>query len=74
MEDIKRKCNPMVDLSKFTSNKKILNKIVTQNYNQFLTKVSFFFFNIYNLRCSFQRNRWAIFLTNRKSSWKIVLN
>ena len=28
MKDIKRKCNPMRDVSKFTFNKKILNKIV----------------------------------------------
>ena len=30
---IKRRCNSMVDLSKFTSNKKILSKIVTLDYN-----------------------------------------
>ena len=29
MENIKRKYNPMVDLSKFTSNKKILSKVAT---------------------------------------------
>ena len=28
MDDIRRRCNPMVDLSKFTSNKKILSKVV----------------------------------------------
>ena len=28
MEDIRRKCNQMVDLSKFTSNKMILSKVV----------------------------------------------
>ena len=28
MEDIRRKCNPMVNLSQFTSNKKILNGII----------------------------------------------
>ena len=33
--DIKRKCNPMVDLSKFISDKKILGKVVPLNYNQF---------------------------------------
>ena len=27
MEDIKRRCNSMVDLSKFISNKKILSKV-----------------------------------------------
>ena len=35
MKDIKRKCNPMVDLLKFTFNKKIMNKIVTLDNNQF---------------------------------------
>ena len=29
MKDIKRKCNPMMDLLKFTSFKKIINKVVT---------------------------------------------
>ena len=29
MEDIKRKCNPMVSLSKFTSNKRILSGVGT---------------------------------------------
>ena len=33
-EDIRRKCNPMVDLSKFTSNKKILSNVVILDYNQ----------------------------------------
>ena len=28
MKDIRRKCNPTVDLSKFISNKKILNKVI----------------------------------------------
>ena len=32
MKDIRRKYNPIVDLSKFTSNKKILNKIVVIDY------------------------------------------
>ena len=36
MEDI-RICNPMVDLSKFISNKKILSKFVTLDYNYFFT-------------------------------------
>ena len=43
MGDIKRRCNPTVDLSKFKSNKKILNKVVerkkkawkkSSNFNQ----------------------------------------
>ena len=29
MKDIRRKCNSMVDLSKFTSNKKILSNVIT---------------------------------------------
>ena len=33
-EDIKRKCNWMVDLSKFISNKKILNGVVALAYNE----------------------------------------
>ena len=32
MKDIRRRCNKMVDLSKFTTNKKILSKVY---YNQF---------------------------------------
>ena len=35
IENIRKKCNPMVDLSKFTFNKKILNKVVALGYNQF---------------------------------------
>ena len=34
MENIKRKSNPMVDLLKFTFNKKILNKVVALDNNQ----------------------------------------
>ena len=43
MGDIRRRCNPIVDLSKFKSNKKILNKVVerekkawkkSSNFNQ----------------------------------------
>ena len=33
MKDIRRRCNLMVDLLKFTSNKKILSKIVVLDYN-----------------------------------------
>mgnify|MGYP003764434317 CR=1 FL=1 len=42
MEDIKRKCNPTVDLSKFTSNKKILSKVVALGWlgtTNFVTKL-----------------------------------
>ena len=35
MEDLKRKCNPIIDLSKFTTNKKILSKVVDLGYIQF---------------------------------------
>ena len=35
MENIRKIYNSMADLSKFTSNKKILNKIVILDYNQF---------------------------------------
>ena len=33
MKDIRRKCNQMIDLSKFTSNKKKLSGIVDLDYN-----------------------------------------
>jgi len=35
MENIKRKCNPTVNLSKFTSNKNTLSKVIVLNYNKF---------------------------------------
>ena len=35
MEDIKRRNNPMMDLSKFTFNQKIFSKVVALGYNQF---------------------------------------
>ena len=34
IEDIRKKCNPMIDLSKFTSNKKILSGVAALIYNQ----------------------------------------
>ena len=34
MENIRRKYNLTVDLSNFTSNKKILNKVVVLDYNK----------------------------------------
>ena len=34
MEDIRNKCNLMVDLSKFKSNKKILSEVVVLGYNE----------------------------------------
>ena len=33
MKDIRRKCKPIVDLLKFTSNKKILSKVIVLRYN-----------------------------------------
>ena len=33
MKNIRKKYNSMIDLSKFTSNKKILSKIVVIDYN-----------------------------------------
>ena len=35
MENIRRKSNRMVNLLKFTSNKKILSSVVALSYNQF---------------------------------------
>ena len=35
MEDIRKIYNPIVDLSKINSNKKILSKVVILGYNQF---------------------------------------
>ena len=34
IKDVRRKCNPMMGLSVFTFNKKILSKIVVLGYNQ----------------------------------------
>ena len=34
MKDIRRKCNPIMDLSKFTFNKKIQSEVVALGYNQ----------------------------------------
>ena len=36
MKDIRSKCNPMVDFSKFTSNRKILSEVVVLGYNLFI--------------------------------------
>ena len=33
MKDIRRKCNRIVELLKFTSNKKILSKVIVLRYN-----------------------------------------
>ena len=34
MEDIKRKCNSIIDFSKFVSNKKILSGVIFIGYNK----------------------------------------
>ena len=39
MKDIRRKCNPMVDLSKFTSNKKKKSGVVVQVCYQILSRI-----------------------------------
>ena len=39
MEGIKRKCNLMINLSKFTSNKKILSEVVVLGYNQVCSQI-----------------------------------
>ena len=39
MEGIKRKCNLMMDLSKFTYNKKILNEVVVLGYNKVCSQI-----------------------------------
>ena len=49
MKDIRRKNNQMVDLSKFTSNKKILNNTATNFVTKLCTLFSsstFFFFGL----------------------------
>ena len=45
MENIKRRCNLILNLSKFTSNKKILNKVVAY----FVAKLCFITKNMINL-------------------------
>ena len=36
IENIRRKCNPKVDFSKFISNKKILIEVIALSYNKIL--------------------------------------
>ena len=38
IKNVRRKCNSMVDLLKFTSNKKILCKVLAIGYNQFYSQ------------------------------------
>ena len=40
MKDIRKKYNPIIDLSKFTSNKKIFNEVVTLDYDQVYCQIS----------------------------------
>ena len=54
MKDIRRKCNSMVDLSKFTSNKKILIEIVAIGYNQICSQT--LFINYIGKEIKFERN------------------
>ena len=42
IEYIRRKRNPIDDLSKFTFNKKILNKVVVLGYNQVYSQTLYF--------------------------------
>ena len=53
MNDIRRKYNPIVDLSKFTSNKKILSGIVTLVYKIIKKKK-----NLKSLLPNFVQNLW----------------
>ena len=39
IENIRRKCNTVVDLTKLTSNKKILSGVVVVGYNQILSLI-----------------------------------
>ena len=42
IKDIRKKCNSIIDLSKFTSTKKILNWVVAVDYNQIYTQIFFY--------------------------------
>ena len=56
MEYIGRRCNLMVDFSKFTSNKKILKNTINLSYNQFCNyTLSFGKTNINNNKTSFSK-------------------
>ena len=49
MKDIRSKPNLMMDLSKFTSNKNILNRVVNLVYNQVCCQTLFYHF--YHIVC-----------------------
>ena len=40
MKDIRRKCNPIVSLSKVKSNKKILSEVVTKLYPMYVKNIN----------------------------------
>ena len=39
IKDIRRRCNLIVDLSKFISNKKILSEVIALSYNQVCNQI-----------------------------------
>ena len=47
MEKIRRKFNAIVNLSKFISNKKILNEVIVMGTTKFVTKLYTYFFHIF---------------------------
>ena len=53
MEEIRRKFNTIVNLSKFTSNKKILSEVVVMGTTKFVTKLYTYFFSIYFIMMSY---------------------
>ena len=57
-EDIRRKCNPMIDFLKFTSNKKILNGLVALSYNQVCCQ-TLFYKNIWTKKKKKKKNSWG---------------
>ena len=69
MEDIRRKYNPMVNLSKFTSNKQILSGVVVLSQNLIYCQTLFFkycenccVYNITHAIIIFKRERRFFFL------------
>ena len=63
MNDLRRQYNPIVDLSKFTSNKKILSKVVTLILKlqlSLLPNCLFFFFFLCFFKGKNEACRWAL--------------
>ena len=62
MNDLRRQYNPIVDLSKFTSNKKILSKVVTLilNLQLILLPNCLFFFFLCFFKGKNEACRWAL--------------